>query len=1607
MGCSGQFLPKHRSKDSESLLGVDSDAASSSRASSVRSKSPFSVRKAFSRTSKTSVDGLSESKRGTLGLNLLHSPEDPQVDFIFVHGLGGDSRKTWCKSHDPFHFWPKEWLPKDPAFSQVRIHTYGYDSDYRKGNENCLNIHHIGKSFLADLSTSPHLANSETSIVAIGHSMGGLVIKKAYILGKQGAAYKALSDRFIALYFLATPHRGVDSAKMLKNILKVAYDKDRAYIADLGRNSESIQVINDEFRHFSANLELWSFYETEIMKHFTSSIVDPESAVLGYREEKQIPLKANHRSICKFDSESDANYLSLRNALESTIRNKISLPSKDHYTELQAVRDYLGVTGILDDDFLAVREARISESCKWICNKEPYRVWANPDTKSMRILWVNGKPATGKSVLAGYVVDTLQEHGNSCSYYFFKHGDKFKSKLATCIRSLALQMAGANPETLNMLGKLREEGISLDGLDERSLWRVLFSKGILRSLTSQHYWVIDALDECSKSAAFFDDILTTLDENIPLRILITSRDTVDLNQRFLNLRPASMDSIRISSSDTFSDLQLLIESKAESLAVVNPEDRSAFVQEILEKSRGSFLWTILVLNELLTCHSKKEVNKILAEVPRGMEELYKRTLDLMSESRRGKLLAHAILIWACCSVRPMSTEELNGALELDIEDSFPRLEESISALCGQLVFVDKLGKVHMVHETAREFLMSSNLDSEFAVPEQTAHTRIAIICLTYVAGEELRPPRPTRKRVMGASKKRSEFSKYACTAYSYHLAKADPASSSLFNALEIFFKSNISSWIEIMAESQNLNQLIRASKHLTTYLNAYCRERSPLDPRVRNLKQWIQDLSRLAIKFSNALTVSPSAIHSLLPPFCPTGSMIYHTNTQGRRLMVLGNMNEQWDDRLSCIDFRGGQPTSVCYGDELLAVGLTTGSVALYLATSYQEYKMLEHGESVRLVRFKPNSDMIATCGLKKTKVWDVRSGKLLHTLESPQRPLDMAFRNDKLLVASHKCFIQNWDLRQSAPPVSMMPWKDSFGPDALPPNRSPCAVTISVSHEMVAVAYSGRPITLWDLEGDSYYGSCGKKLPSGESSTHLVVCLCFNPNPSIGLLAVTYLDGDLAVLDPFTDEQLVCFRANCQTLAASPNGRILAAGAGDGVIQLYEFDTLKLLYRVKSFSSYIKHISFTHDNLRLADIRGAQCTVWEPGIMLRDQLNDDSSWTSATSHVDIISLDSKGKISTVLNQSSLAVIFCGKEDGAVELYSQKTAACLGLLYAHKSPVRLLAWCEEVGAILSFDASGRIFCYKLQRRTGTDRFSDPEMLFQSKVESDQALVDVLVAKTMGRFVVSTRESDHLFSLDGGVEKQCTHQNLSTIRKLMQHPTSLRHAVSVDEQMIRVFSWEDWSEVRNFPMPLAGNRMQVKSLHLYQHNDEHHFFIESCELNGSSKTRDLQVYDASLFAIDDGAQDHPDLSPKTSMSAEDDRGTATSTHTPPLFGSCIEVLGPKVLHIIGVTASKTLVFLDHSFWVCSFDLRDDASANTISANPEFHYKRHFFVPYDWFAGRRDFVCCLTLTDIVICRNGDLTIVRHWSDHVDRVRVGSSSPLPLRTKAGVENGAVRMS
>jgi hypothetical protein len=165
--------------------------------------------------------------------------------------------------------------------------------------------------------------------------MGGLVVKQvckssspstlskpeqAYVFARQDPSCAELAKRMEAMVFLATPHRGSDLAGTLNSILRASVaHHSRAYISNIERQSEMLAMLNDTFRHYAPDLTLYSFYESQPtnLRVRSEIIVPRDSAIMGYSDERNAVLNADHRHVCKFQSPSDPNYIAIRDALQN------------------------------------------------------------------------------------------------------------------------------------------------------------------------------------------------------------------------------------------------------------------------------------------------------------------------------------------------------------------------------------------------------------------------------------------------------------------------------------------------------------------------------------------------------------------------------------------------------------------------------------------------------------------------------------------------------------------------------------------------------------------------------------------------------------------------------------------------------------------------------------------------------------------------------------------------------------------------------------------------------------------------------------------------------------------------------------------------------------------------------------------------------------------------------------------------------------------------------------------------------------------------------------------------------------------------------------------
>jgi len=149
----------------------------------------------------------------------------------------------------------------------------------------------------------------------------------------------------------------------------------------------------------------------------------------------------------------------------------------------------------------------VTGTCEWLHRHEMYRSWAASDRG---LLWIKGKPGSGKSTLVKYALDNHGASDNAVvlSFFFHGRGDELQRTPLGLFRSLLHQVLGQAPDVLHDLvnkfeTKCKENG--QPGKDwhwhEGELWPFIESCLPKVSMTRPVWLFVDALDECGKDNA--------------------------------------------------------------------------------------------------------------------------------------------------------------------------------------------------------------------------------------------------------------------------------------------------------------------------------------------------------------------------------------------------------------------------------------------------------------------------------------------------------------------------------------------------------------------------------------------------------------------------------------------------------------------------------------------------------------------------------------------------------------------------------------------------------------------------------------------------------------------------------------------------------------------------------------------------------------------------------------------------------------------------------------------------------------------------------------------------------------------------------------------------
>jgi WD40 repeat protein/transcriptional regulator with XRE-family HTH domain len=331
--------------------------------------------------------------------------------------------------------------------------------------------------------------------------------------------------------------------------------------------------------------------------------------------------------------------------------------------------------------------------------------------------------------------------------------------------------------------------------------------------------------------------------------------------------------------------------------------------------------------------------------------------------------------------------------------------------------------------------------------------------------------------------------------------------------------------------------------------------------------------------------------------FHPDGKLVASGDEAGQ--IVLWDIRSS--ERRTTLHRHAGGSASIAFNPEgtLLASGSDQGIVELWEvegAHNRYDIKVLEgHANWVSMVAFAPRG-LLASVGYGgQVKLWDVRSGKLLRTIQGFSRLITaLSFSPDgRLLVqGDDNGMLRVWEvssgdclvaIREHTGPV----WAIAWAPDG----------------NTFASGGDDGEIRLWEARG-------GRLLQSFDAHTVLIWALAFSPDGrllasgggdkviKIWRVASKDVEELFAALEEVTDQII--------SLAFSSDGQLLASGHRNGEIKLWEVASGQCLHTMQHNASPVSALSMSPDGktlisssnhgvLKKWDVASGQCVETVP----------------------------------------------------------------------------------------------------------------------------------------------------------------------------------------------------------------------------------------------------------------------------------------------------------------------------------------------------------------------------------------------------------------------------
>ncbi|KAF1951354.1 hypothetical protein CC80DRAFT_210229 [Byssothecium circinans] len=224
--------------------------------------------------------------------------------------------------------WPRDLLV--PAFTNARVATYSYGSDWRDRQVNT-SLWECGQQLLEVLLQHRQGASERRRpLILIGHSLGGLVIQQALTNAVHGLDYTDIRASVAGIIFLGTPFQGSSEAvyaQWLAKLIRLQEAEGHRYtlLKTLQRECASLRDLLTSFWRSYGDYNMTCFYENREAEYgpINRQFVSRQSATLV--GQKMMYMDTDHSGLNKFSGADDRNFMLLLPELRSMVENSRSV----------------------------------------------------------------------------------------------------------------------------------------------------------------------------------------------------------------------------------------------------------------------------------------------------------------------------------------------------------------------------------------------------------------------------------------------------------------------------------------------------------------------------------------------------------------------------------------------------------------------------------------------------------------------------------------------------------------------------------------------------------------------------------------------------------------------------------------------------------------------------------------------------------------------------------------------------------------------------------------------------------------------------------------------------------------------------------------------------------------------------------------------------------------------------------------------------------------------------------------------------------------------------------------------------------------------------------